>query len=87
MENTASEKNSMTHTVDSDRNAVFTLLATWRVVNMARPLKYTPGVRSSAATAKPAADQKNRNVPATMSAVAFQNSAPNSVRPLSKSVT
>ena len=77
----------MTHTVDSDRNAVFTLLATWRVVNMARPLKYTPGVRSSAATAKPAADQKNRNVPATMSAVAFQNSAPNSVRPLSKSVT
>ena len=39
VENTVSEKNSMMHTTDSDTNAVFTLLAIWRVVNMARPLK------------------------------------------------
>lgn len=82
-----SEKNSMTHTTDSDRNAVFTLLAIWRVVNMARPLKYTPRVRSTTAMTKPATDQKNKNVPTSMSAVAFQNSPSKYTRPLWMSVT
>ena len=46
-----------------------------------------PRVRSIAASAKPASDQKNKNVPATMSAVARQNPSSNCMRPLSTSVT
>ena len=86
VENTVSEKNSMMHTTDSDTNAVFTLLAIWRIVNIMRPLKYTPRVRSITAMAKPASDQKSRNVPTTMSVVAFQNPSSNSRRPFSTSV-
>ncbi len=46
-----------------------------------------PRVRSITASAKPASDQKNRNVPTTMSTVARQNPSSNSSRPLSTSVT
>ena len=46
-----------------------------------------PRVRSIAASAKPASDQKNKNVAATMSAVARQNPSSNCMRPLSTSVT
>ena len=86
VENTVSEKNSMMHTTESDTNAVFTLLAIWRVVNIGRPRKYTPRVRSITAMAKPASDQNRRNVPRTMSAVARQNPSSKYTRPLSMSV-
>ena len=38
-------KNRRTLTAHSDTNAVFTFVAIWRMVNMARPLKYTPRKR------------------------------------------
>ena len=70
LENTVMEKNSSTHTAHSERNAVFTLLATWRTVNAVSPRRYTPRSRVSTAMANPASDQKNMSVPTSMATVA-----------------
>ena len=51
-------------------NAVFILLEICRTVNMRMPLKYRPFALVRIAMTNPATDQKNRNVPTTMSAAA-----------------
>lgn len=63
-------KNSMMLTTAVLANAVLILLEICRTVNMRMPLKYGLFVLVRIATANPATDQKNKNVPTTMSAAA-----------------
>lgn len=68
------EKNSSTHTAHSDRNAVFTLLAIWRMVNRFSLRRYTPRIRVSTAMAKPSERQEEQKRSYEHAMVARRNS-------------
>ena len=86
VENTVMLKNSMTHTAHSERNAVFTLLASWRVVKGTSPRRYAPGARVSSPMTNPASAQNSTSVPTSMSTVARKKRGSSSMTsPLSMS--